>query len=222
MTELAAQLLESPIAPQIIQQVQAILNDEQKRRRDFYEWMNEDMKAEFINGEVVVHSPALEKHNAVVIRLGMLLNAFVDSRELGMVRIEKALVELTRNSYEPDICYFGPAKAATIKPELLYYPAPDLVVEVLSKSTQKNDREVKFEDYAAHGIGEYWLVDPTRQTVELFSLDADTEAYALVGLFRIGDVATSKALAGFSIPVKGIFDAQANMTALRTLLSMNR
>lgn len=61
-----------------------------------------------------------------------------------MVLVKKALVELTRNSYEPDICYFGPAKAADIKPDLLYFPAPDLVVEVLSKSTQKNDWEIKF------------------------------------------------------------------------------
>ncbi len=98
MTELAAQLLESPKAPQIIQQVQAILNDEQTRRRAFYEWMDEDMKAEFINGEIVLHSPALEKHNAAVLRLGTLLSVYVDTRELGIVRVEKALVELTRNS----------------------------------------------------------------------------------------------------------------------------
>lgn len=221
MTELAAQLLESPKAPQIIQQVQAILNDEKKRRQAFYEWMDDHMKAEFINGEIVVHSPALEKHNAVVLRLGMLLSAFTDTRELGMVRLEKALVELTRNSYEPDICYFGPTKVTGIQPDQLYYPAPDLVVEVLSKSTQKNDREVKFEDYATHGIGEYWIVDPTRQTVELFTLDADTEAYALVGLFRMGDTVSSQSLADFSIPVKAIFDTQANMTTLRALLSLN-
>jgi hypothetical protein len=56
--------------------------------------------AEFINGEIVVHSPALEKHNAAVLRLGMLLSLFVDTRELGMVRIEKSLVELTRNRYD--------------------------------------------------------------------------------------------------------------------------
>ena len=133
MTELAAQLLESPKAPQIIQQVQAILADEQNRRRAFYEWMDGDMKAEFINGEIVVHSPALHRHNSVVMLLGSLLNAFVSHHEIGIVLVEKALVELTRNSYEPDICYFGPAKAATIQPELLYYPAPDVVVEVLSK-----------------------------------------------------------------------------------------
>lgn len=218
MTELAAQLLESPKAPQIIQQVQAILNDEKNRRQAFHEWMDDDVKAEFINGEIVVHSPALHKHNSAVMLLGTLLNTFVSSRELGIVLVEKALVELTRNSYEPDICYFGLAKAATIQPDQLYYPAPDLVIEVLSKSTQKNDREVKFEDYAVHGVAEYWLVDPTRQTVELFTLDADTEAYALVDLLRVGQTINSQKLAGFSIPVKAIFDSVTNINTLRVIL----
>ncbi|MBC8155102.1 MAG: Uma2 family endonuclease [Bacteroidetes bacterium] len=219
MNELAAQLLESPKAPQIIQQVQAILADELNRRRAFYEWMDEDMKAEFINGEIIVHSLALEKHNAAVMFLGTLLNVFVSERNLGTVRVEKALVELTRNSYEPDICYFGPIKAATIQPDLLYYPAPDLVVEVLSKSTKKNDREVKFEDYAAHGVAEYWIVDPTRQTVEPFTLDADTEAYKALGTFRMGESVSSQSLAGFTIPVKAIFDMTVNMNALKSLLT---
>ena len=217
MTELAAQLLESPQAPQIIQQVQAILNDEQTRRRTFYEWMDENMKAEFINGEIVVHSPALHKHNAVFLRLGRLLSAFVE--ESGIIVVEKALVELTRNSYEPDICCFGLAKAATIQPDLLYYPAPDLAVEVLSKSTKKNGREMKFEDYAAHGVSEYWIIDPARQTVELFTIDADTEAYVAVGTFRIGDSVSSRQLLGFTVPVKAIFEPGANMAALRAMLA---
>ena len=218
MTELAAQLLESPKAPQIIQQVQAILNDEKNRRQAFYEWMDDDVKAEFINGEVVVHSPALHRHNATVMFLGSLLNVFVSERGLGIVVVEKALVELSRNSYEPDICYFGPAKAATIQPDLLYYPAPDLVVEVLSKSTQKADREIKFEDYAAHQVAEYWLVDPTRQTIEAFTLDVDTEAYVLRGLYRVGQSVSSQQLPGFMIPVKAAFDAAVNVATLRALL----
>ncbi|MEZ0487241.1 Uma2 family endonuclease [Fibrella aquatica] len=219
MTELAAQLLESSQAPRIIQQVQAILNEEQNRRRAFYEWMDEDMKTEFINGEIVVHSPALHRHNAVVILLGTLMNAFVTQREAGIVVVEKALVELTRNSYEPDLCFFGPEKSATLTPELLYYPAPDFIVEVLSESTKKNDRNVKFEDYAAHGVTEYWIIDPTRQTIEPFSIDADTQEYAALGTFRIGQSVTSLVLPAFTIPVKAIFDNAANVAALRSLLS---
>jgi Uma2 family endonuclease len=218
MTELAAQLLESSQAPQIIRQVQAVLNDEQNRRRAFYEWMDQDMKTEFINGEIVVHSPAFHKHNAAVMFLGTLLNVYVSDRNLGQVVVEKALVELTRNSYEPDICFFGPAKAALLLPDLLYYPAPDFVVEVLSKSTKKNDRETKFEDYAAHGVAEYWIIDPTRQTIEPFTIDADTEAYAPAGVFRVGQSVSSTALAGFTIPVKAVFDTGANVAALRGIL----
>jgi Uma2 family endonuclease len=218
MTDLAARILESPTAPQIIQQVQAILNDEKKRRRAFYEWMDEDMKAEFINGEIVVHSPAFHKHNAAVMFLSTLLNAYVTEQELGIVTVEKALIELTRNSYEPDICYFGSEKLVTITPDMLYYPAPDLVVEVLSKSTKKNDRETKFDDYAAHGVLEYWIIDPTRQTIEPFALDAETEAYTPLGTFRMGQTVSSQLLAGFTIPVKAVFDSGANVTALRILL----
>ncbi|MBO0951868.1 Uma2 family endonuclease [Fibrella forsythiae] len=218
MTELAAQLLESSQAPRIIQQVQAILNEEQNRRRAFYEWMDEDMKTEFINGEIVVHSPALHRQNAAVMALGTLLDMFVTSNQVGIVVVEKALVELTRNSYEPDICYFGPAKAATLTPELLYYPAPDLIVEVLSESTKKNDRNVKFEDYAAHGVTEYWIIDPTRQTIEPFGIDADTQEYAALGTFRIGQSVSSAVLPKFTIPVKALFDTEAKVSALRSLL----
>ena len=55
--------------------------------------------------------------------------------------------------------------------------------------------------------------------VEVFNLDADTEAYALLGQYRVGQLVSSQLLSGFSIPVKAIFDAGANVMALRTLLA---
>lgn len=219
MLDLTALVLESPQAPRILRQVQDALAEEQARRQAFYEWMDDEVKAEFINGEVVVHSPALDKHNSAVLFLATLFNVYVTERNLGLVRAEKALVELTRNSYEPDVCYFGPAKAATIQPDQLYYPAPDLVVEVLSKATKKADRETKFEDYAAHGVAEYWIVDPTRQTIEPFRLDADREAYAALGVFRVGQTVSSGLLPEFTIPVKAVFDAIAHVATLRGLLA---
>lgn len=218
MSELLYQLLETPKAPLIIQQALVILNNEREKRLAFYEWMDDDMKAEFINGEVVVHSPALDRHTAAVGNLHRLLSTFVDTNDMGTVRMEKALVELTRNSYEPDVCFWGTEKASTINDDQLYYPAPDFVAEVLSKSTKKHDRETKYEDYAAHGVTEYWLVDPIRHQVEQFRIDADTDEYELVAKYTIKETIISFAVAGFAIPVRAIFDKAANLSALRTLL----
>lgn len=218
MSDLLLQILDTPQAPLILQRAQAILDREAQNRQKFYKWRDEDKKAEFINGEVVVHSPALDRHNSSMLLLATLLSVYVNDRQLGYVRAEKALVELTRNSYEPDVCFFGPEKASQITDDQLYYPAPDFIAEVLSKSTEKYDRETKFADYAAHKVAEYWIIDPLRRTIEQYEIDADTEEYALMGAFGIKDTVTSQAIPGFSIPVRAVFDASANMMALRKLL----
>ncbi|MCY3841842.1 MAG: Uma2 family endonuclease [Gammaproteobacteria bacterium] len=43
--------------------------------------------------------------------------------------------------------------------------APDLVMEILSPATADRDRGYKRAVYARHGVAEYWLVDPTAETV---------------------------------------------------------
>ena len=53
------------------------------------------------------------------------------------------------------------------------FPAPDLVVEVLSVSTVVIDCGVAFEDYAAHGVGGYWMIDPDTKTVEQYRQAAE-------------------------------------------------
>ncbi len=46
--------------------------------------------------------------------------------------------------------------------------APDLVVEIVSPSTGRKDRKQKFEIYQRYGVGEYWIVDPEEQVVEIY------------------------------------------------------
>ena len=48
------------------------------------------------------------------------------------------------------------------------YGAPDLVVEVLSKTTAKNDRSKKKYTYAKYGVKEYWIVDIWSKSVEVY------------------------------------------------------
>ena len=218
-TEFVTELFDAPNAQLIIDRVQVMLNDEKKRRLEFYEWLQDDVKAEFINGEVIMHSPVKRRHLRASKRLFRLMYDYVETNDLGEVDTEKALVALTRNDYEPDICFWRKEVADEFDDDMMLHPAPDLVVEILSKSTAKRDRGVKFEDYAAHGVREYWLVDPIRQTVEQFRLDEEFMAFDAVGNYHLTDTLTALTLPGFSIPVRAIFEQDANAETLRTLLN---
>lgn len=46
--------------------------------------------------------------------------------------------------------------------------APNLVVEVLSRSTAENDRTKKKDAYARAGVSEYWIVDTWSKSVEVY------------------------------------------------------
>ena len=212
-------LLEAPDAKLVIERAQAILADEAERRRAFREWLRDDVKAEFINGEVIMHSPVKRRHLDATQNLLTLLRVYVHLHDLGAVDSEKALVGLTRNDYEPDICYWNAETAASFQDDQMEHPAPDLIVEVLSKSTTGRDRGVKFEDYAAHGVREYWIIDPVRKSVEQYQLDEPTMAFASVVTLYVDDQLDALTVPGFRIPVRAIFDKQANMEALQALMT---
>jgi Uma2 family endonuclease len=209
------ELLESPKLAIYVDQFQRLLADEQKRRAQFYEQMTESQKTEFINGEVVVHSPVKLRHTTASRRLLMLLGTYVQKYELGLVGHEKMLITLTRNDYEPDICFFHQEKAYFFMPDQMQFPAPDFVVEILSPSTEKNDRGIKLIDYAAHGITEYWIIDPDLMFVEQYLLEGDE--YRLVRKTDSGQIA-STAIAGFEIPVRAIFDDAEQWQALQKMI----
>lgn len=210
-------LMENASAALIIESAQARLKTEQERRRDFYETITESDKVEFINGEIEYHSPVVKKHNDATGLLYMLLSAFARVHQLGFVGIEKIMVSLTRNDYEPDICFFNNEKAKDFTGNQMLFPVPDFVVEVLSKSPKslQRDRVIKFDDYEAHGVAEYWMIDPDEETVEQYVLQ--NGKYQLVLKATEGHV-RSHVVEGFVIPIPAIFDEKANLEALRSLI----
>ena len=48
--------------------------------------------------------------------------------------------------------------------------APDMVVEVLSKSTKKRDVTIKKDAYETNGVREYWIVDPWMKSISVYLL----------------------------------------------------
>ncbi|MBL7064197.1 MAG: Uma2 family endonuclease [Anaerolineae bacterium] len=209
------QLVRSPRLPVHVRELQSLLQAERARRERFYKEMSEEQKVEFINGEVIVQSPAKLRHTTASRNLLTLLHIYVSKHNLGLVGHEKVLVTLTRNDYEPDIVYFGPEKAQSFTPDQMKFPAPDLVVEILSPSTENNDRGIKFLDYAAHGVAEYWIVDPDAEMVEQYVLEG--EIYRLRVKTDTG-VIRSLVIEGFAILARAVFDETENIAVLRAML----
>jgi len=209
-------ILNSPDLPQVVKRLNQILEDESRWRHEFREWVTPGIKAEFINGEVVLHSPVRRRHWKVTDLLSSLLSFFVRIKKLGVVGTEKVMVALTRNDYEPDLVFFSKEKADQFTEDQLLFPAPDFVVEILSKKTASTDRGVKKQDYAAHGVQEYWIVDPLLQQIEQYYLALPTDTtYLPARIFGPDDDIESRAVPGFVIPVRAIFDSEANILAMR-------
>ncbi|MEL7220992.1 MAG: Uma2 family endonuclease [Bacteroidota bacterium] len=214
--ELIKPIIRSAAFPELLEKLNNIWNDEQQRRREFYNWVTPDMKAEFIEGEVVVHSPVKRNHNLISGLLYSLLQLYVIKNKLGFVGIEKIMIRLTRNDYEPDICFFSKSKSDQFEAKQTLFPAPDFIVEVLSPSTETRDRGVKMEDYARHGIQEYWIIDPDTEIIEQYLLD--DEIYELAHKLERGTI-ESTAVEGFKIPVKALFSEEGYAEAMQLLSS---
>lgn len=208
-------LLHSPRLPEIAEALQVRVRDEAARRVRFYADMTDAEKVEFIDGEVVMHSPARNTHLFARRHITRLLSTYVDMTGIGVVHDEKCLCVFSRNDYEPDVVFFGREKAVAFTANTMKFPAPDLAVEVLSVSTESRDRGVKFEDYAAHGVAEYWIVDPDQEVVEQYL--ARDGRFELKLKSNSGDL-TSPTLGGLVLRIKAFFDPQENLMALQFLV----
>lgn len=217
MEATVVRLARSPRLGMIYRELDALWKAEIRARQEFYDGIEDGVKTEFINGEIIMHSPDRAEHAFARKHLTALLHAYVTANSLGVVGDEKLLVCLTRNDYMPDVVFFGPEKAALIEPGQMRFPAPDLIAEVLSPSTRRRDRGVKFEDYAAHGVAEYWLLDPVEKSVEIFHLNPLGE-YALASKVRGDQEARSTVVKGFKFPARAAFEPEANLAALKKIL----
>ena len=206
----------SPRLPQVVTMLSRQVEEERQRRARFYHDMTPEQKIEFIDGEVILHSPARNRHLDVTTFASKLLHTYVSLQGLGSVKTEKCLCVFPRNDYEPDVVFFGREKTARLSADTLKFPVPDLIVEVLSDSTEDRDRGVKLEDYAANGVGEYWIVNADQSTIEQYVLRG--EEYELRLKSSTGRL-RSDVIGGFECDVESLFDERHNLEQLRQMMS---
>ena len=135
---------------------------------EFLEWADEDTLAEWVNGEVVMYSPASSKHQDLLDFLVSVLRPFVEQRELGRVLSAPFQMKL-EHGREPDLIFVAQGHLDRLHETYLEGPA-DLVVEIISPESVGRDRGEKFYEYAQWGVSEYWLIDPQTRWAEFYHL----------------------------------------------------
>lgn len=127
-----------------------------------------DCREELINGKVVAMSPAASNHNRIAGNIYFLFRKYLKGKVCEPFGDGEAVYLTEVDHFIPDfmvVCDPDKVKSNGV------HGAPDLVVEVLSPGTTKNDRGRKMDVYGQCGVREYWIVIPNEKTVEQYIQD---------------------------------------------------
>ena len=133
----------------------------------------DEVRRELYNGEIYqMPSPILE-HQNIILRLALLISLWTRQNG-GHIFLSPVDLYVSPETYFiPDLIFYGAQKMATgeveADPKRLRV-APDLIVEILSESTARNDRVRKPRVYAEFGVPFYWIVDPAARVFQAYSL----------------------------------------------------
>lgn len=182
--------------------------------QDFLGWATEDKLVEWVEGELVLSSPASFHHQHIRGFLEGVLRVFVETRGLGIVCSAPFQMKLARSVREPDIFFVATTNQARMKPTYLDGPA-DMVIEILSSESAGRDRGRKFLEYERSRISEYWLIDPLCQQAEFYMLDR-CGLYRLVFTGNRG-IFHSRIIPGFWLWLEWCWGPPPVLAALREL-----
>jgi Uma2 family endonuclease len=134
---------------------------------DFYDLADEDSNWEYLDGRLVMASPASERHEDLFSFLITLLRAYADENGGAVVRGSRFPMRLDpRWSPEPDILVVRTSRRHLITPQRLEGPA-DMVIEITSESDPGLDVREKLPRYRDAAIDEIWIVDRFSESVRV-------------------------------------------------------
>jgi len=175
--------------------------------RDWLQLPEDGQRYEIIEGELFVTPAPAFKHGWVASGLFSMLSDFAVRQKVGRFFFAPIGVKFSTYSVaQPDIFFISRERMEVAKEQIeeqAIRTVPDLIVEITSPRTAKLDRTRKKALYARFGVKEYWIADPRRETIELFTLAG--REYQLYRTFGKGDTLRSPLLSKLRIPVSTIF-----------------
>lgn len=178
-----------------------IFNDREYTIEDYMN-MDDGNRYELIGGELILVPRPRLRHQEISDELVTNIKIFLRQNPLGKVYSEVE-VYLRGEPVTPDIVYISKDRLG-ITTELNIQGAPDLVIEILSPSTESYDRKRKSKLYFNNGVKEYWIVNADAKLVEVFT--AREHGWLLINVFDQEDVLTTALLPGLEIPLQAVFE----------------
>jgi len=178
-------------------------------------WTVEDLKTlpddgnryEIIDGELHVSTAPGIEHQLVYGNLYGELRTWSRQTGRGFAILTPGVIFTRDNAVIPDLVWLSHERYAAARgDDHRLHRAPELVVEALSpgSANSRRDREAKLRLYSQHGVEEYWIVDWTTRTMEVYRRSDDALARAMT--LTEHDLLETPLLPGFSLPLHVIFE----------------
>jgi Uma2 family endonuclease len=170
---------------------------------ELQQWPDDGRRYELYDGEVIVVPSPFPRHQRVAFHIGEILEDYA-GRAGGLVFcVPIDFVFNEHNVVQPDVVYFRPERRHVVQDWEATRAAPDLAVEVLSRSTEARDRGRKMEMLARFLVSEYWIVDPATDLFEIYVLRRF--AYELAGTYDANQEISSPTLPGLTFASSRVF-----------------
>lgn len=158
---------------------------------------------ELLNGEFIVTPSPGTDHQGISFDLSYRIMDYLRKHKIGRAFAAPMDVVFDRwNVCQPDLLFVSNERASIITSAAIM-GAPDLVMEILSPSTQYYDLTKKKELYERFGVREYWIVDTIPHSVTIFANQNGRFQEKVSG--SGGKIAHSEVLPGFSVKVEELF-----------------
>lgn len=154
---------------------------------DIYSLPDEE-RAELIDGQIYYMAPPSRIHQRISTRLASLIDRYIDEHH-GPCQVYSAsfavfLSEDSKNYVEPDISVICSPDKLT---DWGCNGAPDWIIEIVSPSSRQLDYFTKLFKYRTSEVREYWIVDPNKQQILVYSFEQNTmEQYTFADTIKAG------------------------------------
>lgn len=140
---------------------------------DIYDLPN-GKRAELIDGQIYYMAPPSRKHQAIAVELLTTINNYIKSKggpcKPYIAPFAVFLNENDKNYVEPDISVICSPDKLTDKG---CSGAPDWIIEIVSPSSRRMDYYTKLFKYKTAGVREYWIVDPDKNRIMVYSFETE-------------------------------------------------